>query len=113
MESEPEFVEKIGCTYVFFWETDAACPVSNQNFESEVGKNCQIRHPKSGHVYNLSHLKLPKNLETKDGKGNKIFVNLCAPIIKDGEFNGSRIGFIESLFVTLIQDLFLNNLGFN
>ena len=90
MESEPEFVEKIGCTFVFFWETDAACPVSNQNFDSEVGKNCRIRHPKNGHVYNLSHLKLPKNLETNDGRGNQIFVNLCAPIIKNGKLTKLR-----------------------
>ncbi|XP_053316140.1 cation-independent mannose-6-phosphate receptor [Spea bombifrons] len=55
----PVFQQQDGCEYVFFWRTPEACPVSRAE-----GDNCQVRHPKYGHVYDLKALG-DKDIEVK------------------------------------------------
>ncbi|KAM8945507.1 cation-independent mannose-6-phosphate receptor [Pelodytes ibericus] len=47
----PVFQQQEGCEYVFLWRTPEACPVQRAE-----GDNCQVIHPKYGHIYDLKAL---------------------------------------------------------
>uniref|UniRef100_A0A8C5X5C4 Insulin like growth factor 2 receptor n=1 Tax=Malurus cyaneus samueli TaxID=2593467 RepID=A0A8C5X5C4_9PASS len=53
----PVLEQENDCEFVFVWRTLAACPVHKAE-----GKDCQVKDPKYGHVYNL------KPLSNKDVK---------------------------------------------
>uniref|UniRef100_A0A8C5Q086 Insulin like growth factor 2 receptor n=1 Tax=Leptobrachium leishanense TaxID=445787 RepID=A0A8C5Q086_9ANUR len=55
----PIFQQQDGCEYVFLWKTPEACPVQRAE-----GDNCQVKHPKYGHIYNLKALG-DKDIEVK------------------------------------------------
>ncbi|KAJ8009057.1 hypothetical protein DPEC_G00084890 [Dallia pectoralis] len=47
----PVFDRQDGCEYVFIWRTSEACPLTNTQ-----GENCQVQHPGSGYVFDMSSL---------------------------------------------------------
>jgi hypothetical protein len=75
-------VEKIGCTYHFVWENAAACPrsVSEGHNASNATANCTIKHPETGHVYDLSSLSSTtsnSNYEALTSDKSLLEVNIC------------------------------------
>ncbi len=52
MQGEPKFVEELNnCTYIFEWQTSAACPVKTQN-----GTGCIVTDAVTHFSYDFSAL---------------------------------------------------------
>jgi len=56
-QSEPRFIEFIDCTYIFFWETAAACEVKFR-FGLDKQPGCKILSGTNGHLFDISKLNL-------------------------------------------------------
>ncbi|KAL9969231.1 hypothetical protein ACROYT_G021424 [Oculina patagonica] len=83
--SSPKFVETVGCTFKFEWETAAACAIKNV-----VGKNCQVKDPKSDTTFNLLPLYKRKNPMyssdlTDNKEQGKLELNICGPVTACGQ----------------------------
>lgn len=89
--SSPKFVETVGCTFKFEWETAAACAIKNV-----VGKNCQVKDPKSDTTFNLLPLQKRKNPMyssnlTDNKEQGKLELNICGPVTACGQ-GGDNVG---------------------
>uniref|UniRef100_A0A8C9W683 Insulin-like growth factor 2 receptor n=1 Tax=Scleropages formosus TaxID=113540 RepID=A0A8C9W683_SCLFO len=69
----PMFDRMDGCEYVFIWRTSEACPIRRVQ-----GEKCQVRDPRSGHVFNLMSLS-NKDYVVKSGK-YEYHLAVCADI---------------------------------
>ncbi|KAL4649143.1 cation-independent mannose-6-phosphate receptor [Arapaima gigas] len=58
----PMFDRMDGCEYVFIWRTSEACPIHRVQ-----GEKCQVRDPRSGHVFDLTSLS-KREYVVKNGK---------------------------------------------
>ena len=97
-DSIPTFIQKNGCTYIFWWEHYLACPNNSSHLITQ--DSCMVTDEKSGHVYDLRPLKGVKNgLSTFDDLGNHFFLGICsAP--NSGKYYNSKIS-IFGFFVRL------------
>ena len=77
-DSKPSFVEKVGCTYVFWWDHHLACP---QNTSHLVTKDsCMVTDNESGHTFDMRPLKTGKNrngLLAFDLNKNTFHIGVC------------------------------------
>lgn len=83
--SSPKFIETIGCTFKFEWETAAACAITNVE-----GSNCAVKDPKSDTTFNLLPLWKRKNpVYSGSITGNKeqgtFELNICGPVSACGK----------------------------
>ena len=76
-DSKPSFIEKVGCTYVFWWDHHLACP---QNSSHLVTKDsCMVTDEESGHTYDMRPLKTDENgLLAFDLNKNTFHIGVCS-----------------------------------
>ncbi|ETE64374.1 Cation-independent mannose-6-phosphate receptor [Ophiophagus hannah] len=85
--SSPRFVEMKDCVATFLWETEAACPVTTTQGESQ---SCSVKDPNTGFLYNLEPLALEKAYIV-EGIKKSYMVSICRPAKECGPIHGIEI----------------------
>uniref|UniRef100_A0A8C5WXI9 Insulin like growth factor 2 receptor n=1 Tax=Laticauda laticaudata TaxID=8630 RepID=A0A8C5WXI9_LATLA len=87
LNSSPRFVEMKDCVATFLWETEAACPVTTTQGESQ---SCSVKDPNTGFLYNLEPLALEKAYIV-EGIKKSYMVSICRPANECGPIDGTEI----------------------
>ncbi|XP_053150803.1 cation-independent mannose-6-phosphate receptor [Hemicordylus capensis] len=101
LNSSPRLLEIKECVATFLWETEAACPVTTIEGDSE---SCSVKDPNSGFVFNLKSLASKAGYFTS-GNGKYYTLNICEPIttcdnpgtIEDFPLGGCETGDLDHI----------------
>ena len=76
-DSKPSFIEKVGCTYVFWWDHHSACPKNSSHLVTK--DSCMVTDEESGHTYDMRPLKTDNlnGLLAFDLNKNTFHVGVC------------------------------------
>jgi hypothetical protein len=76
-DSKPNFIEKIGCTYIFWWDNHIACPQNTTHLITQ--DSCMVTDETTGHTFDLRPLSNVTNdlLQDVDQDGNTYYVGIC------------------------------------
>ena len=73
-DSVPSFIEKVGCTYIFWWDHHSACPLNASHLITQ--DSCMVTDGQSGHTFDLRPLK-SVNMTTVDASGREYHLSIC------------------------------------
>ncbi|XP_013921730.1 PREDICTED: cation-independent mannose-6-phosphate receptor [Thamnophis sirtalis] len=87
LNSTPRFVEMKDCVATFLWETEAACPITTTQGESQ---SCSVKDPNTGFLYNMEPLALEKAYVV-EGIRKSFMISICRPAKECGPIHGIEV----------------------
>ncbi|XP_054826091.1 cation-independent mannose-6-phosphate receptor [Eublepharis macularius] len=102
--SSPRFLMIKRCVATFLWETEAACPISVTEGDSQ---SCSVKDPNSGYEFNLESLASENGYLTM-GIGKAYLLNICGPAKDCGMISGGPAAGCETHDLKRIRLVELN-----